>query len=202
MLSNISQLSLSCIKDKLTKKLCRNLIKELKQNKIHCYFDDAISINDAYFDYEDRRIGICKTKDGELLTLLLLHEYGHAIDYLYDPEVYSNRLDHKLLLDLWIAGRMQLSLWKKDKIISNIARLEQNADKIVVSILEDNDCIIDKLRYIQVANACLLDYMYAYYYRKYPIRGPTKLQVYEFIPTTFIYNRKKAWKNFSYLWMK
>jgi hypothetical protein len=119
----------------------------------------------GYFDSFNMELAVATGKEMIEWIEILIHESCHLDQYLEDSVVWTsndyNDVDASTLIDLWLAGFIELRPKMLDRMIKDIIVLERDCDlraieKIKRYGLED---VIDLERYAQKSNAYHLSYV-------------------------------------------
>lgn len=147
-------------------KTCSNYkIKLLKQKRGKLLIN-SIPLN-GYFSASSKELAFTYLPSSNDWIEILVHEFSHMLQFINNKDEYMDFEQISIIFDDWLNKKIELSDDKLNNLIKKIALMEQDADKIAVSLIRDYRLDIDIDNYIQKANAYHLFYFEVMKIRKW-----------------------------------
>lgn len=114
----------------------------------------------GYFSENESILKVAINKPLNQWLPILVHEYGHFLQYIEQASVYRQLKEDNYLekFDLWLNYQLELGYTEKLTMFNYIFQLERDCELRAVNLLEQYSLPIESQDYIQKANSYLMYY--------------------------------------------
>lgn len=144
--------------------------KECKKNKVRFYNSNkrGLKVNstgelcNGYFCEDSPELAVATGKDLNLWFPVLVHEYCHMRQWLENSPLWYGTsvegVEAFILIDLWLANKIELSETQKNDIFRLVMRVEADCEKRSIKLIKKLKLPLDIYEYAQKANAYIIFY--------------------------------------------
>ena len=159
----------------------------------------------GYFDTCDVVLAVAVGKPCSQWLPILMHEYGHSRQYIFNHELLNEGSDVEDRLFRWAKGEETLSHRTVMRLLNLSTRIERECEKLVLDLIAKHGLqdLVDPQVYAQKANAYLYFWRYFISTKKWydPLMPPYEIEgIWRSLPTTVLDSHSRMPKHIEALY--